>query len=177
MHPFHRLDELTEDWQFLIHRDGIKSALPEVAKEIARLPFRHLRFHILARSLAEPLPDLQPKIPLEIHPFEHSHLELVCTIDRPSEARLCKRRLGRGQQGLVALHQGQIAGYAWGCSPVDWNLERVHLQLEPDDILCTDVYTAPALRGKGVQTALTWQRFQLFTRPGFSPGNLLYRNP
>ena len=70
MHPFHRLAELIEDWQYLIRQDGIKSALPNRGREIARLPYRHLKFIILARLLAEPLPELQPKIPLEIHHFE-----------------------------------------------------------------------------------------------------------
>lgn len=167
MHPFHRLAELTEDWQFLIRRDGVHSALPAVTLEIARLPYRHLRFRILACSLFEPLPELQPKIPLDIYPFEPSHLEMVRSIDRPSEARLCERRLRKGQQGLVAFHKSQIAGYAWGCFPVDWELERVVLQIDPGDILCSDVYTAPALRGKGVQTALTLRRFQHFSELGF----------
>lgn len=167
MHPYHRLAELIEDWQFLIRQDGIRSSLPTVAREIAWLPYRHLEFVILARSLSEPLPEMQPKILLEIHPFQARHLELVQAIDRPSEARLCKRRLEASQHGLVAFHQGQIAGYAWGCTYIDRELERVHLQLEPGDILCTDVYTSPLLRGKGVQTALTLRRFQLFRELGY----------
>ena len=167
MHPFHRLAEFGEDWQYLTHQDGIISTLPIVARDIVRLPYRHLKFIILARSLAESLLKMQPKIPLETHRFEMSHLELVRAIDRPSEARHCERRLRSGQRGLVAFHQGQIAGYAWGCCPVDWDLERVHILLEPGDILCTDVYTAPALRGKGVQTALTVARFQMFRDLGF----------
>lgn len=162
MHPFHRLVELIEDWQYLIRKDGIKSSLRMITLDIAQLPYRHLNFFILARPLGKSLPEIQPKIPLEIRPFETSHLDLVRAIDRPSEARLCERRLGSGQRGLVAFHQGQLAGYAWGCSPVNWDLERVHLQLESDDILCTDVYTAPALRGMGVQTALTCRRLQMF---------------
>lgn len=167
MHPFRRLKELIEDWQYLVCRDGIQAALPMVSLEIARLPYRRLSFHILACALDASLPRLQPKIDLEILPFEASHLELVRAIDRPSEARLCERRLARGQNGLFAFHQGQAAGYAWGCFPVAWELERVHLQLEPGDVLCTDVFTAPALRGKGVQTALTLARFRKFRDLGF----------
>ena len=167
MHPFHRLSEFIEDWQSLIRKDGIVSALPTITLDISRLPYRHLNFLILTRSLAEPLPEIQQKFPFEIYQFETPHLERVRAIDRPSEARLCERRLLSGQYGLVAIHQGELAGYAWGCSPVDWELERVHLQLEPNDILCTDVYTAPALRGRGVQTALTLRRFQIFRDLGY----------
>jgi len=168
VHLIHRFSELIEDWQTLIRQDGPKSALPLVAREIAQLPYRHLHFIILARTLAEPLPAMQPKIPLEIRPFGASHLELVRAIDRPSEARLCERRLRNGQRGLVAFHRSQLAGYAWGCCPVNWELERVTLKLEPGDILCSDVFTTPALRRMGVQTALTLKRFELFRDLGLS---------
>ena len=167
MEPISRLAELIEDWEFYIQRDGLMSAIPAVGLEIVRLPYRHLRFVILARSLDEPLPDLQTKVAIEIRPFERADLELVRAIDRPSEARLCERRLERGHTGLFAFIQGKPAGYAWGCSEVDPDLERVHLKLEPGDVLCTDVYTAPALRGQGVQTALTLARFRLFRDLGY----------
>jgi GNAT superfamily N-acetyltransferase len=71
-----------------------------------------------------------------------------------------------GHKGLVAIHQGQLAGYAWGCTVVNPKLERVHLKLEPDDVFCMDVYTAPVFRGQGVQTALTLARFRMFRDMG-----------
>jgi GNAT superfamily N-acetyltransferase len=167
MQPFDRLAELIEDWSCLIQRDGARSALPAVGAEIARLPYRHLRFLIVACSLTAPLPDLQPKLPLEIRPFEQADLEFVRQADRPSEARACARRLERGHAGLVALHQGQMAGYAWACTEVNPSLERVQLTLAHGDVLCVDAYTAPAFRGNGVQTALALARFRLFGGLGY----------
>lgn len=167
MEPIGRLAELIEDWKYLIWRDGVKSALPGVALEIARLPYRHLRFLLLARSLIEPLPDLQPKVALDIRPFTQTDLDLVREIDRPSEARLCARRLENGHTGLLALHENQPAGYAWACLKIDPKLERVHPKLGSGDILCADVYTTPAFRGQGVQTALALARFRLFRDLGY----------
>jgi GNAT superfamily N-acetyltransferase len=167
MDPFYRAYEFIDDWLYLIHREGLKPALSVVSLELARLPYRHLRLLIFASSLSDRMPDLPSKIPLDIIPFEASHLEWVRAVQRPSEARLCQRRLARRQHGLVALFRGQMAGYAWGCFPVDWELERLRLQLEPGDILCTDAYTTPELRGKGVQTALTLARFRKFRDLGF----------
>jgi GNAT superfamily N-acetyltransferase len=167
MQKINRLAELVEDWQFLIKRDGIKLALPSIGNELARLPYRHLKFLIIERSLNTPLPDLPPKIALEIRPFEPGDLELVRKMDRPSEAMLCARRLACGHKGLIALHQNEAAGHAWGCTEVDPNIERVHLKLEPGDVLCADVYTTPKYRGKGIQTSLTISRFKLFHDLGY----------
>lgn len=167
MNPFHRLGELTEDWNYLIHRDGLLASFPIVVQEILKLPYRKLEFHLLGRSLIEPLPNIERRIGLEIIPFQQSHIELVREIHRPSEALLCARRQARGQNGLIAFYHDQPAGYAWVSSPLDWELERVHFQIEPSDILCTDVYTAPSLRGLGVQTALTQARLQIFRDLGY----------
>jgi GNAT superfamily N-acetyltransferase len=166
VHPFRRLAELIEDWKYLIRRDG-KSALPAVGLEIARLPYRHRRFLIVARSLTEPLPDLTPKIELEIRLFELADLDFVRQIDRPSEARACARRLERGHTGFLASHQGQVVGYAWACTEVNPSLERVQLSLAHGDVLCVDAYTTPAFRGKGVQTALALARCRVFRDRGF----------
>ena len=167
LQPFDRLSELIEDWSYLIRRDGARSAVPAVGLEMARLPYRHLRFLIVARLLTEALPDLQPKLPLEIRPFEQADLEFVRQIDRPSEARACARRLERGHTGLLALHQGRMIGYAWACTEVNPLLERVQLTLAAGDVLCVDAFTAPAFRGKGVQTALALARFRLFGDLGY----------
>ena len=126
MVPMARLAELWEDWKYLIRRDGARSALPAIGQEVAGLPYRHTSLLLLARSLLEPLPDLQPKITLDIRPFTQTDLDLVRDIDRPSEARLCARRLERGYTGLLALHENQPAGHAWACIKMDPQLERVH---------------------------------------------------
>lgn len=162
-----RLAELMEDWKVMIGRDGVRLALPNIGQEIARLPYRHLRFLVLARLLSEPFPDLQPRIPLVIRLFEQGDLKQVRTINCPSEARQCARRLELGHKGLVALYQSQLAGYAWGCDEVNPELERVHIDLEPGDMLCNDMFTNPTYRGQGVHTALSLARFKLFRDFGF----------
>ena len=167
MRPIDRLSELIEDWRHLIRRDGVKSSLPVVGLEIARLPYRHLSFLIVACSLATPLPDMTPKLSLEIRQLRWPDLGLVRRIHRPSEARACALRLDRGHTGLLALHQGEVVGYAWACTEVNPMLERVQLSLAHGDVLCVDAYTTPAFRSKGVQTALTLARCRLFGNLGY----------
>lgn len=162
-----RLAELIEDWHYLIQRDGWRSALPIIGQEIATLPYRRLQFVVVARSLLEPLPELQPKIALEIRQFEPADVDWVRQINRPSEAKALARRLAHGHVGFLALHEGQPVGYAWACTQVDPALERVHLELEPDDVFFTDAYTVPAYRGQGVQKALKLVRLQRFRDLGY----------
>ncbi len=162
-----RISDLVNDWKYLIRQDGVMSVLPIMESEITHLPYRHLRFVVFARVLSLPIPILRFKIKPEIRPFELSDLEQVKNINRPSEANFCGQRIAHGHNGLVAIYQGQLIGYAWGCQEVNPDLDSVYGKLEPGDVLCTDVYTAPAFRGNGVQTALTSARFQLFRDMGY----------
>lgn len=162
MRTAHRLYEIVEDWKSLIRRDGVTTSLRVIFSELARLPYRRLRFIVFARSLHDPLPDLPPRPELVIRPFEEADLALVQKIDRLSEARLCAQRLAEGHIGFLAICDGQPAGYTWGSTDLQTRLERVHPRLLPGDFLCTDSYTVPAFRGRGIQTALTLARFQRF---------------
>ncbi|MFC1681201.1 GNAT family N-acetyltransferase [Pseudomonadota bacterium] len=161
-----RLSELVEDWRYCNEQAGLRKTLSLVKADISRLPYRRLRIVVLARSLLEPYPDCQPDMQLVIRAFARTDPDLVKKINRPSEARLCARRLAQGHKGLVAIYGGCFAGYAWGSS--DTHLERVHPMLCPGDALLTDSFTSPAFRCRGIQTALTIARFQLFRELGYS---------
>jgi GNAT superfamily N-acetyltransferase len=163
-----RLLELLEDWVYVIRKDGFGSAIPAIGQDISRLPFRHLRFIVFERPLNETIPEFHPQIELEIRPFEQFDLQMVKSINRPSEALQCERHLESGHKGLIAFYQDQPAGYAWGSADVNPEIEKVPIHLEPGDVLCTDVFTKPQFRGKGVQTALSLARFQIFQDLGFS---------
>lgn len=143
-------------------------SLPLVISEIGELPYRRLRFVLVARSLLDPFPDWQPKIKVLIRPFEQTDLDLARQINRPSEARLCAQRLAQGDKGLAAFYDDLMAGYAWGSADIHTKLERVHPKLYPGDVLCTDSYTSPAFRGQGILTALTLARLHLFRELGYN---------
>ena len=165
---FGRSVEFFEDWAYIAKRDGWFPALCEAGRELTRLPYRHLQFDILARTLREPLPTLQPRVPLDVRSFSSADLPFVSRVYRPSEAKLCARRLELGQIGLLALYEGQPAGYAWASDRMDPTVERVQFELEPGDGICLDVFTAPAMRGKGVQTTLALARSRALRDRGFS---------
>jgi len=167
MDPLAHFLDLTEDWRYYIRRDGFVGALPVLVGEFARLSFNHLKYLLVMRSLDEPLPAGQPSIAYEIRPFTQDDLAAVSEISRPSEAKLFARRLSKGHVGLLALHAGRPIGYAWGAATLDLEVEKIPLHLEPGDVLCSDMYTVPEYRGKGVQTALTLARLQQFRTLGY----------
>jgi hypothetical protein len=160
-----RLLELLADWHCLLQRSGWQAAWPEIVIAITILPYRHLRFVLIARSLLTPLPNLPAKIALDMHPFTPADLDFVRRTNLPSEANLCAQRLRREHRGLVACVNGQAAGYAWGCT--DTYLEKIDLKFEPGDVLCTDAFTAPVFRGQGIQTTLSLARLHLFQELGY----------
>jgi GNAT superfamily N-acetyltransferase len=151
---------------YWVRRDGWRPGMSKAIQDIVALPHRHTKFVVMARSLLEPLPDLQPKMTLEIREFEPADVDLVRQINCPSEARVCAQRLARGHKGLVAQHKAQVVGYGWGCT--EMSLERMPVQLDSGDMLCTDAYTTPAFRGQGVQTAIMLARLRLFRDLGYN---------
>ena len=167
MRLLRRLLELFEDWASVIRKDGFWSAIPVIGQDITRLPYRHLKFFVFERSLTETIPEIHPQLELEIRPFVQSDLQFAKQMNLPSEVRQCKRHLESGHKGLIAFYQGQPTGYAWGCADVNPEIEKVPIQLEPGDVLCTDVFTDPVYRGKGVQTTLSLVRFEVFKDLGF----------
>lgn len=167
MNSLIRLSELIEDWQYLLKRNGIISAIYPIAREITQLPYRHLEYLLYSRLLDDTLPNLPPKMALVIRKFELNDVKLIREINRPSEARLCARRLDRGQYGFIAMISDKVAGYAWVCTKIDARIDKIPVNLDPSDVLCNDAYTTPAYRGQGVQTALTMTRMQRFRELGF----------
>ena len=167
MQVIQRLSELTADWNYFTGRDGLMAAIGAILTDVAKLPYRHLHFVTLARSLLDPLPNPQPKVGLVLRLFEQRDLDWVRQNDRPSEANLCAQRLKQGHKGLIAFHKSRPVGYAWGSGDLHTRLERVHPPLNPGDVLFTDAYTHPAFRGLGVQTALTLARFRMFKELGY----------
>jgi GNAT superfamily N-acetyltransferase len=155
--------ELTTDWIYLLKNNPDKlQTFKDIVQEVGQLPYRRFQLAVVGRSLTQPLPAIQPRLRLDIRPFEAGDLEAVRQINRPSEAQLCARRLEAGHKGLSAFHEGQLVGYNWGCFEIDMDLERVYIELEPADYFSVDNYTSPFARRKGVQTALLLAQFRLF---------------
>ena len=148
----YRLIELIEDWRYLIQRDGLKSTWIIILRALIQLPYSHLEYIVLTYPLPKPIAEFESKVSIEVRLFGTSDLDYVCQEFLPSEANMCDRRLKAGHRGLVATLNSNVVGYCWLCT--DDDLERVDLHIFPGDILLTDAFTSPSVRGKGVHTQL-----------------------
>lgn len=160
-----RIQEIIQDWRFLIRRDGWKAVWRQIGQEMMSLLYRRIEFVVMAYPLTQPIPDVHAKAPVKVRPFNAADLDFVRREHLPSEAHLCAQRLARGHDGVAACIDGQIVGYAW--SSADASLERVDLRLAPGDVLFTDAFTAPAARGQGVQTVLSTARLHAAQEKGY----------
>ena len=164
---YRRLIGLVKDWFYLIRQHGLISAFPKIIKSIIHLPYRHMKFIVFERSLREPIPHYDRKINLEIKEFKPSDLTLIKNISRPSEVDLCVQRLKAGHIGFIAQFDNKVVGYAWACNKIEPKLERIRDKIDAGEALCVDAYTSPALRGKGIHTALTLARLRLLQELGY----------
>ena len=167
MQRLNRFTELTEDWSFIAQHDGWSPAVSAISTKLLSLLYQRRQFIVIARSLLTPLPDLQPKIDLEIRPFKPADLDLIQGFDFPSDVKLCARRLKCGHRGVLALVQGHFAGYAWTYTAAQPALDHVRFDLASGDVLLLSDYTVPAFRGQGVQTALILARLRMFLHMGY----------
>lgn len=163
-----RLAQLIEDWRAVVRRDGWLRGLMAVGKDLVRLPGRHVRFKVVAVSLATPLPNLRPTLAIELRDFGPEDLDWVHQHDSPSKAKLCRQRLKLGYRGYVALHKAERIGHAWCGEPPDPFLDQLYSQLKPGDMVCTGAYVEPAFRGRGVQTVLALARLEWLRALGYN---------
>lgn len=155
-----RIGDYANDWAWFVERDGWRTASTTIFQELASFPYRRLRFLVLARSLRLQVPEYTPSLDLVIRRFEEADLPLVHNLHRPSEATLCALRLAQSQRGFVAFHGTRLVGYAWAGDHIDPTLERIRIPLLHGDAVCFDAFTAPDLRGRGIQSALVSARLR-----------------
>ncbi len=152
MYWIRRLHELWSDWVYMVGKEGWERGGKYFFRSLLRMPYRHLKFTLFARSLSEPIQANGERGLYEIRSFESADLDFVRKIHLPSEAKLCEKRLKAGHYGLVASLNENAVAYIWLCT--DDSLERLKLPMSPDDLLLTDLFTTSEFRGKGIGSEL-----------------------
>ena len=62
-------------------------------------------------------------------------------------------RYARGQKCFVAVADAGVVAGNWLCFGTEYD-GALRFELRPDEVLCTDAFTTPALRGRSIHTAL-----------------------
>ena len=112
---------------------------------------------ILRRDLTQPIPEATTDVPLETFIASRREvLDEVTTLIQPLDPSLSarfERYLDDGFVCFIARVHGQLVAYNWTqVKPgKDW---FYYMDLRPDEIHCTDAYTAPDFRGRNIHAVL-----------------------
>jgi len=161
------LNEILTDINNIRKSRGIFSALVHMWKFIKAHLFYSKDNILFVRSLEDTLPDVRLVEGLTIREATVDDLHLFQSIKKPSEIMICKRLLEEKAICLIALKDKQLASYVWFASEVDPSVHLLYLPLAQDEGYSFDVYTLPAFRRQGVQSALHLRMFQLLRERGY----------
>lgn len=135
--------------------------------ETLRTFFHHrIEYIIFTRSLEDPLPSFEARLPLTYHVAEPDDLSYLRGIVLPSQLEYFSKRLAHGRICILALYQDNVTAYGWLAGKVDFERDNLELRLEPGDAYIDDLYTLPAYRRQGIQTGLHLQQLQYLQERG-----------
>jgi ribosomal protein S18 acetylase RimI-like enzyme len=131
------------------------------------LPYRRIEYTVFVRSLLEPLPVVEPRLPVTLGRATEADLVRFRDLVPPSGLRYFARRLARGRYCFLALEGENLAAYCWATTQVDPGVDNLEIQLQPGDCYGDDAYTFPAYRRQGIQTALLLYRLVYMKNLGY----------
>jgi len=109
---------------------------------------------VLVKDLRLPLPGIPANESLRWTPLTESQIDQVLAINPALFEVEIRRRLKEGQECLLCWIGESLVHYRWDAtvSPYLPYLDKT-LRFLQGDIFATDVFTHPAFRGRGIQTA------------------------
>lgn len=112
------------------------------------------RLFLLERSLADPIPDVVPRIPVEIGLLAGAEIPEYLRLRPDATEREIRARLDSGAWCFVARHEGRIVCARWA-APDRLAIDHLEteLRLATDEASSFDLFTSPEHRGNGVSPA------------------------
>jgi ribosomal protein S18 acetylase RimI-like enzyme len=115
------------------------------------------RLFLLSRSLAKPMPAVEPKIPLTMNWLTAADFDDYVAFRPKTSVNQLAARFERNERCLAARRpDGKIVGVMWAATGRAWieYLERVW-PMEPGEVYLFDAYTDPGMRGHAIAPALS----------------------
>jgi ribosomal protein S18 acetylase RimI-like enzyme len=150
-------------WDLLYYiRRGEFAAAFRCLSDTSRILLCHrIEYIVFARYLEETLPSYEARLPATFYPVaEPDDLACLRNVVLPSEFEYMRKRLAHGRICTLAFCQGRVAAYAWATDVVSFEIDNLRLRLRPADIYIDNLYTLPACRRQGIQTALHVRQLQ-----------------
>jgi len=152
---------ISRAWQTL-RQEGFRSFW---FKLIEVLGYR--RMFLLSRSLAKPIPAVEPKIPITMSWLTTAESHDYVAFRPSTNMNQLAARFERNERCLVARRaDGRIVGVMWAAIGRALYLERVW-PVEPGQVYLFDAYTDPTMRGHAVAPALSAEMLRRYRDEGF----------
>jgi ribosomal protein S18 acetylase RimI-like enzyme len=164
------LTKFRKDLQTTLHRQGWLSAGRWLLRYLATVPYEHINFIVLARSLQDHPPVPLPPIPLTMRLATQADLPYLQALVLPSEYDYFVRRLEHGRLCFLAFlaeNSRELVAYRWATTEIDPGIDALIMDLPPGSAYIDDVYTAPAQRRQNIQAALYSFCLQYFQDLGY----------
>jgi ribosomal protein S18 acetylase RimI-like enzyme len=149
-----KFKRLFHDLQLQAHRDGWRQTGCWLFGTLVSLPYCRVEYTVFARSLVEPLPTVEPRMPVSLCLATEADLARFRGLVPPSELRHFARRLAHGRYCFLALDGENLAAYCWASTQVEFDIDNLEMQLRPGDAYVDDAYTVPAYRRQRIQTVV-----------------------
>jgi GNAT superfamily N-acetyltransferase len=163
-----KLRYLGADAVYHFRHGGFTQATRWLIEVFRTMPYNHIEWVVLARSLEAPLPSFNPGLPLTFRIAGPDELSLLNDLVPPSELTYFRRRLSHGRSCCIATYEQDIVGYGWVTAEVDYDIDNLELHLGDGDVYQDDLFTAPAYRGHGIGRALDKERLEYMRERGFN---------
>jgi RimJ/RimL family protein N-acetyltransferase len=154
VNTWEKLERLFHDVRAQARKDGLRQTGHWLVGTLLSLPYHHIEYTVFTRSLEEPLPVVELRLPVTMRPAAEADLARFDGLVPPSELRHFARRLARGRYCFLALDGEHLAAYCWASTQVEFDIDNLEIGLQPGDAYVDDAYTVPAYRRQGIQTAV-----------------------
>ena len=131
---------------------------------------------LYACSLKQPISSGKSTVDFTFVEMQISDLHLFATMKKSSDMFWYKTLLKEGRVCILALKEHQLAAYGWVSSKADPVIERTYVPLAQDQVFIFDLFTKPAFRRQGIQSALLRHILELSRQKGYKRALSLVRD-
>lgn len=149
--------KLTQDLPVEFRRYGFWRAAYWLWQYFKSIPYERVDFDIFVRSLDDPLPLAQPRLPITTRLATKADLPYFQNLVLPSEYQHFARRLAHSRHCFLTFAQEEPEkpiAYRWAATEIDPDVDDLILNLPAEYAYIDDAYTLPAYRRLGIQIAM-----------------------
>lgn len=127
------------------------------------------RMVLLDRDLSDPLPEVEPRPPMELRQATSADLPAYRAFHPDQPEAVAEARFARGDECFAVWDEGRIVHAAWAATERAYvGYLRRDLVLQPDEMYAYDAFTRPSHRGMGLCSLRGIHMLQHYRERGYA---------